>query len=296
VAGFGLMAFIVSFKAVGLLMHLSIVLLIYKIAETIKVRSGSRAAIIYGMNPLAIFELVANAHNDGLAIFMLLFTLYMLFQKKTLNALITLGVAVSFKFTAMLSLPFIIIRAARDRGLVYAGLGIVLTVSVAAFFYIITCINLFDVLQTSTFGFINFSFPALFYTIAGGNVVPIARAFGLIIFFSWSYVLLRRQISGKSLSLNITIGLCFTAYLLFGAYMVHRWYYLWPLALTASTPNNPWTKAVLAQTIILLPCYTLTLAFGEVNIDKSVTYILSLLPVIVTGLLQYYHRLSINNR
>jgi hypothetical protein len=287
IAGYSLISFIISFKLLGLLMHLIITVVIYKIAENLAEGCGSKAAIIYGMNPLAIFELIANAHNDGPAILFLLLSMYLVLQKRTLSGLVALGTAVSFKFTAMLTVPFFILHVARERGPLFAGFGAAIVISIAALFYSITQIDLFDVMQTSTFGFINFSFPSLFYTLAGENIVPYARAVGLIIFFSWSYVLLRKQGRDNLDTLNITIGLGFLAYLLFGAYMVHRWYYLWPLALTAASPNNPWTKAVVIQTIILLPCYTLTLAFGEVNIDKSITYILSLLPVLATGLLQY---------
>lgn len=292
VAGFGLVPFIISFKVIGLLIHLLITLIVFKVAETLAVGSGSRAAIIYGMNPLAIFELVANAHNDGPAILLLLLSLYLFLNKRTLNGLIALGVAVSFKFTAMLTVPFFILRTAKERGTYFAVLGAVLVAFTSALFYILTNVNISDVLQTSTFGFINFSFSSLFYTLAGENIVPLARAVGLIIFFLWYYALLRKQNGENQNNLNITIGLGFFAYLLFGAFMVHRWYYLWPLALTVVTPYHPWTKAVVAQTIILLPCYTLTLAFGEVNLDKSITYTLSLVPVLVTGILQYRRRLK----
>lgn len=287
IAGLGLIPFIISFKVLGLIMHLLITVTIYKISEVLAEGSGARAAIIYGMNPLAIFELVANAHNDGPAILMLMLALLLVLQKRTNKGLFTLGTAIAFKFTALLTVPFILWNTAKEKGHFYAGLGSAVVVLTAAFFYLLTKINIFNVASTATGGFINFSFASLAYALGGAYMVLPARAIGLIIFFFWSYTLLRKQ-SGENIStLNITTGLVFLAYLLFGAYMVHRWYYLWPLALVSVTPNNPWAKAVVIQTIILLPCYTLTLAFGEINIDKSVTYTLSLLPVLVTGLRQY---------
>lgn len=290
VAGFGLIPFIISFKVLGLFMHLLITTAIYKIAEVLVEGRGSRAAIIYGMNPLAIFELVANAHNDGPAILMLLVSLFLVLQKRTIKGLIVLGTSVSFKFTAMLTVPFFVLRSARERGPFFAGLGAAIMASISALFYLITKVDIFDVMHTSAGGFLNFSFASLAYALAGENIVLYARAVGLIVFFLWCYALLRKQSMESIDFLNITIGLGFVAYFLFGAYMVHRWYYLWPLAATAITPAHPWTKAVVIQTIFLLPCYTLTLSFGEVNIDKSITYILASLPVLVTGFLQYRHR------
>lgn len=287
VAGFGLVPFIISFKFIGLLMHLLITVVIYKIAEVFTEGFGSRAAIIYGMNPLAIFELVANAHNDGPAILILLLSLLLISQKRVLSGLLALGTAISFKFTAMLTLPFFILKTYREKGPIFAGLGAVIVFLTYILFNTLTNVDIFDVTKTATGGFLNFSFASLAYALGGEKIVLPFRALGLIIFFLWCYILLRKQVTEKTNTLNIAIGLSFIAYFLFGAYMVHRWYYLWPLAATTVTPNNPWTKAIIIQTIILLPCYTLTLAFGEVNIDKSITYSLSLLPVLVTGLLQY---------
>lgn len=285
-AGFGLIPFIISLKSLGLLIHLLITILVYKVAEILIQGNGSRAALIYGMNPLAIFELVANAHNDGIAILFLILSIYLVQHKQTIKGLIALSTAISFKFTAMLAVPFVIFRSYRDKGLIYACSGSVILFSLAAMLYLTTNVDMSDVIRLSTLGFINFSFSSLFYAIAGENIVPYSRAVGLIIFFLWYYILFRKQC--KSLvTLNITIGLGFIAYLLFGAYMVHRWYYLWPLALMVTSPHNPWAKAIVTQTIILLPCYTFTLIFGEVNFDKSITYTLSLLPIVITGLKQY---------
>jgi hypothetical protein len=295
VAGFGLIPFIISFKVVGLLMHLLITYMIYKVAEILSEGSGSRAAIIYGMNPLAIFELIANAHNDGPAILLLLLSLFLVFQKRTINGLIALSLSVSFKFTSMLTVPFFILRAARERGPFFAGLGAAIVVLTSALFYTLTKVNIFGVMQTSTGGFLNFSFVSLVYALAGENLLTYARKVGLIVFLFWYYTLLRKLNNKNMGTLNIAIGLGFVAYFMFGAVMVHRWYYLWPLAVTSITPDHPWTKAVVIQTIILLPCYTLTLAFGEVNIDKSITYILASLPVLVTGLLQYRHSLKMGD-
>jgi hypothetical protein len=291
VAGFGLIPFIISFKVLGLIMHLLITVVVYKIAEVLAEGSGSRAAIIYGMNPLAIFELVANAHNDGQAILFLLLSLFLVLRKQTLNGLMTLGAAISFKFTAMLTVPFFILRTAIERGRFIAVIGAAIVALISSLFYISTNVNMLDVMQISTGGIMNLSFASLAYSLAGENVVPYARAVGLIVFLLWYYILFRKLSKGNIETLNITIGMGIVAYLLFGAFMVHRWYYLWPLAVTAVTPYHRWSKVVVIQTIILLPCYSLTLAFGEVNIDKSVTYTLALLPVLVTGLLHYKNSL-----
>lgn len=292
VAGFGLIPFIISFKIIGLLSHILITIMVFKVAETISHGSGSRAAIIYGMNPLAIFELVANAHNDGLAILLLLVSLFLVYQKSTLTGLIALGTAISFKFTALLTVPFFILRTAKEKGPFFASFGALVVTLISAFSYMLTNVNILDVTQTSTGGFLNISFTSLVYALGGENILDYARTFGLILFLFWYYTLLRKLSNNDMRSLNIVIGLGFIAYFLFGAVMVHRWYYLWPLAVTAVTPFHPWAKAIVVQTIILLPCYTLTLAFGEVNIDKSVTYILATLPVLVTAFLHYRHRLT----
>ena len=289
IAGLGLLPFIISFKVLGLIMHLLIMVVIYRIADTLSEGSGSRAAIIYGMNPLAIFELVANAHNDGPAILMLLLALLLSSHKKILIGLAALGTAISFKFTAVLTVPFFVLRTAKDRGLFYAGLGTVIAALIPAFFYSLANVNIFEVIRLSTAGFLNLSFTSLAYDLAGENAVIYARIVGLILFLFWYYILWRKLSKENMKTLSITIALGIIAYFLFGAFMVHRWYYLWPLAVAAVTPYHPWAKAVTIQTIILFLCYILILSFGE-KIDKSVTYILALIPILVIGLLHYRQR------
>lgn len=127
-AGFGLIPVIFGFKVLGLFIHLIIMLAVYHLAEFIKTGSGSQAAVFYGMNPLAIFELVANSHNDGPGILLLLISLYLTLRMFRLAGFIIAGIAAAFKFTALIAVPFLSWRlikkkwgAHRDAGRCYCS-------------------------------------------------------------------------------------------------------------------------------------------------------------------------------
>lgn len=283
VAGFGLIPLLFGFKFFGLLMHLMITFTIYRIAEAIAKGHGSKAAIIYGMNPLAIFELVVNAHNDGPAILLLLISLYLILQTRYLAGFIITGIAATFKLTVSITIPFIIWMVVKNRGQLYTLLGLCLTVTTVIFIYLPlwTGIDSLNGLWTTLGGYISNSLPTIPYAFNYTQLIRPFRIFGLLAFCLWYLKLLLGMGSRNNEVLIITICLGFIVYYLLGASVVHRWYYLWPMAIIAILPHHPWTKVVIGQTILLLLSYTLYLAFGEGAISNSCTYLLTWIPIIL---------------
>lgn len=282
-AGFGLIPLLFGFKIIGLLMHLLITFTIYRIAEVIAKGHGSKAAIIYGMNPLAIFELVVNAHNDGPAILLLLILLYLFLQTRYLAGLIITGIAATFKLTVSIAAPFIILKVVKDRGQLYTLLGLCLTIATVIIIYLPlwTGIDTLNGLWTTLGGYISNSLPTIPYALDYTQFIRPFSIFGLLVFCLLYLKLFLGMNSENNETLIITIGLSFMIYYLLGASVVHRWYYLWPLAIMVTLPCHPWTKVVIGQTILLLFSYILYLAFGEGEISNSCTYLLSWVPVIV---------------
>lgn len=288
-ADFGLIPLVFSFKFIGLIMHLLITLVVYKLAEFITAGRGSQAAIIYGMNPLAIFEIVSSGHNDGPAILLLLLLIYFVIQKRYLVGMAIASMAATFKLTALIAIPFIIWKMIRDRGQLYALLGMS---SLCLLIFIIyqplwVGADTLSGLLTTTGGYNSNSLTNFIYAIGDINLVYPFRIIALIVFCFWYIYLLLNIRSESREAMIIFIGLGFLVFYLLGASVVHRWYYLWPLAVVSTIPYSPWTKVIIGQTILLLPSYALTLAFGESNFSNACTYVLTWIPLIILGMLHF---------
>ena len=66
------------FKIANLIVHLGIVLLLYKLTNKKKI------AIAYAFNPLIILEFIVNSHNDVYMIFFIILAIYFIKNKKNL--------------------------------------------------------------------------------------------------------------------------------------------------------------------------------------------------------------------
>ena len=293
-AGFGLIPLVFCFKFIGLIMHLLITLVVYKLAEFITAGRGSKAAIIYGMNPLAIFEIVASGHNDGPAILLLLLFIYFVIQKRYLVGMVIASLAATFKLTALIAIPFIIWKIIRDSGQLYALLCMI---SLCLLIFIIyqplwVGADTLSGLLTTTGGYNSNSLPNFIYAISNINLVYPFRIIALIAFCFWYLYLLLNIRRESCEAMIISIGLGFLVFYLLGASVVHRWYYLWPLAVVSTIPSSPWTKVIIGQTMLLLPSYALTLAFGESNLSNACTYVLTWIPLIILTILHFKKCLS----
>jgi alpha-1,6-mannosyltransferase len=114
-----------TLKAIWLGVHVANCALIYKILRSWRM-DPTFGLFLYGLNPLALLELVANGHNDGLLIFFGLASIYAIQSRwfgaalwlSLLAALVKLPGAFIF-----LSVVIYLIWRRKWRGLIYGSLG-----------------------------------------------------------------------------------------------------------------------------------------------------------------------------
>jgi hypothetical protein len=286
--GFGLIPLIFGFKILGLLMHILITTVVYRLSEVINAGRGSKAALLYGLNPLAIFELVCNAHNDGLAVLLLLISLLLILKTRYISGFVIAGMSAACKLTTGIAMPFLIWKTAKEKNIWYARICTGVAVSIISVMYL-ALLNgswegVLNGLRNPLQGLISNSLVSIPYALGYDHLIIPVRIMGLLIFgFLYISFLKKSQIVNNE-SLLILIGLGFVAYYLFGAYVVHRWYFLWPLAIMAAVPDNPWTKVIIGQSSLMLISYSLFLVFGEEIITIALTYLLTLVPILLIGI------------
>ncbi|HHW40820.1 MAG TPA: DUF2029 domain-containing protein [Syntrophomonadaceae bacterium] len=283
IAPFGLLPLLFSYKITGLLAHLSVTAMAYRVGELLSPGRGPQAAVLYGFNPLAIFELVANGHNDGLGILLLLVSLWLMLRARRGEGFLFAGLANVYKLSAGLVAPFILwmtVRKGKWRTAV-AGAGVIVLVFITMYLPFWNGGAIFTGLLTTVGGYYSNSLPVLPYFL--GYPKELVGGFhlaGLLAFILCYILLLYWTGRGSRDTLPVASGLGFIAYFLLGAGVVHRWYYLWPLALMVAVPQSPWTRMVVRQTLLLVLSYTLLFALKGRVIDLF-TYFLVLAPVTI---------------
>lgn len=286
----GFIIVILGFKLAGLLTHLFITLLIYHTAEAVARGRGAQAALLYGMNPLAIFEFIANGHNDSLGILLLIFALFLFLKGKRFIWPVILGLAAATKITTLLLVPFIMWKLLKSRKLIHTFISIGLMAAVLFIVYYPFSYggDPFFGIKNASGGIYTNTLPVILFNM-GFKQMPVSVRIGSIIIFICSYAyLLKRSGNGNYSTLFIGIGLSFITYFLTVATAVHQWYYLWPLALMVLVPASPWTKLIVYQTLLLLLSYIIKINFWPVStIYGPYTYLISLAPVIVFLIINY---------
>lgn len=98
------------FKLVSFGMHIANCLLIYKI-------TGKKLhVLLYGLNPLILFEALSNVHNDFYMTFFILLGIYFVTRKKNLFfAVASIAMATAIKYVPILILPFVVIYGVRQK-------------------------------------------------------------------------------------------------------------------------------------------------------------------------------------
>ena len=123
------------YKIFNLGLHLINTYLIYKITNKRNI-----FVLLYGINPLILFDGLANVHNELMLIFLILLGLYFFIKKKNLVlTVIAFALASAVKYVAILLIPFIILYYYRKENLfkriLYSFLWAILFIMVLAVCY-----------------------------------------------------------------------------------------------------------------------------------------------------------------
>lgn len=229
---------IVIMKLVLLLGEIGSIVLIAKLLRRFELPKNN--ILLYALNPLLIFEIVGNLHFEGLMIFFLLLSLWLLVNNRWIGSSLAMAGAIASKLLPLLFLPFLIARLGIKKSLVYFSiLGITL---------LLLFTPLFNGLFISHFGdslnlyFRQFEFNASFYYLfrwigyqsKGYNMIHrlgpmLALAVFIIII---TLAIIRRTKDAKSLPESWLFAI--SIYLLL-ATTVHPWYITLPMALSLLT-------------------------------------------------------------
>ena len=200
----------------------------------------------YFLNPFIIIELTGNLHFEGVMLFFLIVSLYLLHQKKWLGAAFLLGISVSIKLIPLLLLPLYYKWFINNLNKGYFKLAvfyfIVLGTVILTFAPFLSSQFINNFSETIFLWFQNFEFNASIYyiirwlgfKIVGWNMIAIiGKILPLfIILFILLFSFYRKNKSTQQLITSLLFGI--SIYFLLST-TVHPWYIASPLLLSVFT-------------------------------------------------------------
>lgn len=240
----------------------------------------------YFLNPLVIAELTGNLHFEGVMLFFLVWSVYLLSQNKWQLAGIVLGCSISVKLVPLLFLPLFLKYLGIRKSILFYGIVIITTLVLFIPFYSPEFISNYS--QTVGLWFSNFEFNAGLYNIIKHIAIyfdekpwEFIKSYGKITPYVTILCALLFTFFGDNKNLLTLIG-CMM-WLLTIYYMisttVHPWYII-TLVLLASF--NSYKFPIIWSGLILFSYF----AYSQVNNEENL-WLLALEYTIVLGILAY---------
>lgn len=248
----------------------------------------------YILNPFVIIELTGNLHFEGVMLFFLILSLYLLANNKWRTAAFSMALSISVKLLPLLILPLFLQKLRIKKAFFFYSLTLICTVAMFVPFFSYYFINSYS--ETLALWFTNFEFNGSFYIIIReigykvkgyniintvGKIIPVVVVAVIIaITFFRKNSTMPQLISGMLLALS---------FYFFTASVVHPWYIstlvllsvfttyrfplLWSLTImlsyfTYAQPN--FRENYFVQTLQYLPVLTLCL-YEIFSKDKKIS-------------------------
>ena len=231
----------------------------------------------YILNPFVIIELTGNLHFEGVMVFFLIWSLYLLHTNRWQSAALLFACSISTKLIPLMFLPLFWQWFIKNGSILKQGIGKLITfytivgvVILLMFlpFYDSEFINNYS--QTVALWFNNFEFNAsiyylaraIGYSITGYNEIAIiGKVLPVIVIFYILYLTFKKHQNSERLLPSLML-LTISVYLFFST-TVHPWYIITPLALSIFTKY----KFPLVWSYVIILSY---LSYIAINVmDKS---------------------------
>jgi hypothetical protein len=213
-------------KSVFIIFDLLTLFIIYKIL--VLKDKNPLLILIYAWNPLILIEFSSSAHNDSLAIFLLVLSLYLLLLKRSRLSIISLSLSFLSKYLAVLFLPLFWKKVDKKDFIFFPLIVIFLYLP-----YLSAGKNLFTGLFTyARYWRFNDSIFSILYFFTGS--LFIAKAIGALFLLGLlSYLTLKEEDPLRSCYLLISCSLLLSPTL-------HPWYLSWIIPFLCLYPNRSW--------------------------------------------------------
>ncbi len=237
-AGKSILGSVIVLRIIVILADLGTILFGKKLLQ--KLNLDGRSIYLYALNPFIIIELTGNLHFEGVMVFFLVWSLYLLAKGKWIWSALVLSLSVSVKLIPLMFLPLLIQRLGYLKSASYYAL--VGAATVLSFLPFYNSQFFTNYAETIALWFQKFEFNASIYYIAreigygfrGFNEIAIigSNIPVLVVAFIGILAIIRNNLSLRKLLSAILLALSFY---LFTSTTVHPWYIVTLLAISVYT-------------------------------------------------------------
>lgn len=218
------------YKTVNAILHLANCHLIYKISRKNKLRN----ALIYGINPLILFEGIINCHNDMYIVFLTLLAFYLKGKDKIGASVASITAGTLIKYVPALFLPYILQKKDWKKKITYM-IEFVLIFFLSSFIMLGNLNDIFSFLQQT--GFYSNSL-YVFTLLIAENKIDLIAFIGKMVFIGiYLYKIIKleknKNEEQENAYKNLLIVFLFLVITNFRA-----WYIMWLFALIPISKDN----------------------------------------------------------
>jgi hypothetical protein len=240
--------------------------ILYKILRVIKPEKAKIYSIVFAWNPMVLFEVANNGHNDIMVLFFILLAVYFLINRSYFWIVPLLTVSVLIKYVTILIIPFFIIYIYRFETSFHFWRRVFLTCT------LFICLSyypflqddlsifkaLFVVFSQAEFWFHYGAMPLFAYWVNHTFSLGIATAMiknSLLLTFLIVYSSLYfKKIAGE-IQIYKIIFIVYMAYFVIACFWMMPWYFLWILPMPLLFSNDKWKEIILIITLSGLLSY-----------------------------------------
>ena len=291
-------------KILFALIHMANIVLIVKLTRLIKPAMGNIPLFLYAWNPLVLFEVANNAHNDILMAFLILLSLYFYYSKKYVLVWPVLLLSVFTKYVTLLLFPlliyFVLKKIPREKVKTFIIKGALICLALTALLFapfwegFQTLKSL--LMQTELYSFANLSLvPMLIFgaTELFSNIYPISYKMATVLvrltaftaFFVLYLFLLYRIFKTQKKDVTFYSFLILFLYTIVGVTSLQPWYFLWVIPIAALIDRRLVWGIIFFITALGLFSYTFVL--------MSILFLVMFLIVVFLGMQKKWNIINI---
>lgn len=237
---------LIAFKAIPFAFELISLCLVAILARRVDPRRTAAAVICFGWNPLVLWEVAGNGHNDVVMMAFVLLALVLITSKRWPLAFMALACSVLVKYVSVILFPIFVVwtlrrhgrRAALPLAVGLLGAGVVAVVIFAPFW---SGASTFAQLHAQQNRAISSIAAALIGRTGDGLAnTPWRTAVkgSLIAAFTVAYALTLLRIKSSTLGIVAISVEALFAFIVLMVWWFFPWYAIWPLALAAVLPTS----------------------------------------------------------
>ncbi|MFH1233303.1 MAG: hypothetical protein V1649_01470 [Patescibacteria group bacterium] len=275
-------------KIIELISYFIIGYLLYKIGKYYKHKKPVLLAYLWLANPLVLFEIINNGHNDGVMLALLLASFYFFLKNKNIKAIIMFELSVLIKFAPLVLAPVLLVYLIKKSNSQNAKQKIIVLTKFAIFGLLVLILSYFPFwsgkntflglyIQLTLLSSTSIMSPLPFLLSLGGINNFFIKPFCRIIFIILTLVIARYFMLDKDeINLNLSKYWSYTIIVFFATsvFWFTAWYVLWIFPFLLISLLDQKNKQ---QSLELLMLFSL---IGLLDCVLPMSYLLLLLPTV----------------